>query len=297
MPEKITIHIIAGPTASGKSARAMEIAGDENGVIINADSMQVYDALPVLTARPSEEEQAQAPHRLYAVIPPWESCTAQRWRDMAIAEIEKTLKAGQTPMLVGGTGFYIKALTHGLSPMPDIAPETRAEIMALQEKLGNPGFHDALAEIDPVMAERLDPNDTQRLIRAYEVIKESGKSLAEWQNMPAQGPPENWEFSYHVILPERHVLHEKINNRLDQMVDEGALDEVRELDDMIQDGKVPPDAGVTMAYGFRPLRDYIHGKKTLEEAIEGTKAEIRQYAKRQTTWLRHQIKETKTLIT
>lgn len=284
-----TVHIIAGPTASGKTAYALEIADKRDGIIINADSMQVYDALPILTARPRKEEQAQAPHRLFAIIPPWESCTVQRWRDMAAREIEDAAAAGKTPILVGGTGFYIKALTEGLSPMPEIAPATRKTVMTLQKELGNPAFHAALAKIDPVMADRLDPNDTQRLIRAYEVIQQSGKSLAAWQAMPPEGPPKNWDFKFDILLPDRAVLHEKINRRLDEMIDEGALDEVRELDEMIRTGKVPEDAGVTKAHGFRPLRAYLHGEKTLEQALEATKAEIRQYAKRQTTWLRHQI--------
>ena len=143
--ESRTVHIIAGPTASGKSALALEMAAAQNGVIINADSMQIYEGLPILTAQPSEEDKNRAPHRLYAALHPNDPCSAGLWRAMAIAEIQTALESGQTPIITGGTGFYLKALMEGLSPIPEIPPAIRAAAVALQKDMGNPGFHAALA--------------------------------------------------------------------------------------------------------------------------------------------------------
>lgn len=289
MPEKIYIDVILGPTASGKSAKALELAQDKNGVVINADSMQVYDALPILTARPTPQEEALAPHALYGVLPPQEKCTAQRWRDMAIEIIEKTFKNGQHPILAGGTGFYIKALTEGLSPIPDVADDITKSLTKLCEDIGNEAFFEELKQHDPIMAEKLNPSDTQRIIRARAVLEATGQSLAEWQTLPKQKPPANWHFNIDIIKPNRTLLHDKINARLDYMIDLGALDEVTDLSNKIDSGLVPEDAPITKAHGFRPFRKYLKGEWTLEEATEQTKTEIRQYAKRQETWLRNQI--------
>lgn len=287
---KQRIRVIIGPTASGKSAAAIDEALEENGVIINADSMQVYDALPILTARPTDEEQSIVPHELYAVIDPTEKCTAERWREMATSCIEKALKNGQTPMIVGGTGFYIKSLMEGLAPVPDIPQEIKETARQTQQDMGNPDFHAHLATLDPAMAEQLAPNDSQRLIRAYEVIKATGKSLSEWQKMPHEGcPPDNWEFDIRVIMPERSELHDRINKRLEIMMNMGALDEIKELSARVDKGEIPLDTGVIVAHGFRPFRAYLNDEITYEEAAEKTKAETRQYAKRQTTWIKHQL--------
>lgn len=284
-----TIHIVAGPTASGKSAFALSLAARENGVIINCDSMQVYGALPVLTAQPSRQEQAAAPHRLYAFLHPADHYSAAAWREDAIAEIGTALDNGQTPILCGGTGFYIKALTEGLSPMPDIPDTIRQQAAERQKQLGNPQFHALLAERDLDTAGRLDPMNTQRLIRAWEVLEHTGEGLAAWQARPPVSPPAGWRFHVTAILPERDKLYETINARLDHMIAAGCLDEVRDLATLIAKGEVPETALIVKAHGFRPLRRYLNGEWTLEQALEHTKTEIRQYAKRQMTWLRHQI--------
>lgn len=283
------IIIIGGPTASGKSALALEKAAAENGVIINADSMQVYDALHVLTAQPSKAEQKQAPHKLYALLGPADTCTAAQWRELAVQEIEQALANGQTPIIVGGTGFYIKTLMDGLSPIPAVPPEVRDQVTAQQEEMGNPAFHAALAEKDPVMAGRLNPNDTQRLIRAHEVLEATGKSLSYWQSLPVEGPPAHWQFETHFVNPDRDVLYERCNTRFDAMMDSGILSEVKKLDMMIEAGEVPPDAPITNALGFHPLQAHIHQNCSVEQAIEQAKTETRQYAKRQVTWFRHQM--------
>ncbi len=277
------ITVIAGPTAGGKSALALRLAQERNGIVINADSMQIYDALPILTARPNGQDLSQAPHRLYGILPPHETCSAARWRALAVAEIEQSWAAEQQPIVVGGTGFYIKSLMEGLSPIPGIPETVRAETIALHAELGNPVFHAALAAIDPVMAARLHPNDTQRLIRAYEVMKATGQSLNDWQALPGQGAPARWRFNITLVMPDRKTLYDRCNTRFDAMMHGGALDEAANYTG-------PADAPVTHALGFRPLRDYLAGRIPLDDAIERAKAETRQYAKRQVTWFRHQIK-------
>lgn len=284
-----TVHIIAGPTASGKSAFAISKAENLNGVIINCDSMQIYDALPILTARPSAAEQATAPHKLFAFLHPATHYSAAMWRDDAVIEIQKAFDKGQTPILCGGTGFYLNALMKGLSPIPEIPAEARDKAVRLQRDVGNPQFHALLAEKDPETAAKLDPMNTQRLVRAWEVLDHTGEGLAAWQGKPVTTAPDDWQFHVTAILPDRDHLYNKINNRLDEMVDEGCLDEVKELAAMIENGDVPDDALIVKAHGFRPFRHYLNGEWTLEQALDHTKTEIRQYAKRQMTWLRHQI--------
>ena len=262
----------------------MGIAAEKNGVIINADSLQIYNVLPLLTAQPSAEEKAAVPHRLYAFLGPEEKYSAQQWRDDAIREINDAFDKQRHPVIVGGTGLYIKALVEGLSPMPEVPPAIRAEAMALQKDVGNPAFHAHLANIDPVMAGRLNPNDTQRLIRAYEVIKATGESLAVWQAAPGQGAPQDWRFRIIVKSPDRAELHRRCDDRFDQMMEKGALKEVREQVNLLD------TAPATHALGFHPLQAHLRGEITLEEAVVRSKAETRQYVKRQDTWFHNQVK-------
>jgi tRNA dimethylallyltransferase len=285
------VHVIAGPTASGKSARALDLADWLGGVIVNADSVQLYDALPILSAAPSLADRRAAPHRLYGVLSPQETCSARQWRDMALREIEDAHAAGQVPLLVGGTGFYLRALTHGFSPIPDIPPEFRSQGATLQAQLGNPGFHSELAARDPLMAARLHPQDTQRLIRAWEVLAFTGRSLAHWQAQDREGPPEGLKFTYEILLPERKTLYGSCDRRFDAMLKAGALDEAACFDEAIRAGVVAHDAPPTRALGFRELQAHLRGRMSLEEAVLRAKARTRQYAKRQTTWLRGQMSD------
>lgn len=284
-----TIYIIYGPTASGKSAQALEMAARTNGVIINADSMQVYDALHFLTAQPSRAEQDQVPHKLYAVLGPAQRCSAALWRGMAMAEIEKALASGRTPIVVGGTGFYIKALLQGLSPIPDVPEEVRMAAEKKQQALGNPAFHAELEKRDSVMAAKLNPNDTQRLIRAWEILKATGKSLAYWQSLPPEGPPADWRFERRFVNPPRETLYRRCDTRFDQMLQSGILDEVKAFGDLIACGDVPEDAAITNALGFKPLCDHLRGGLPVEEAVAQAKQDTRNYAKRQITWFRNQM--------
>lgn len=286
---KSQIHIIAGPTASGKSAKALELARELDGVILNCDSLQIYDALPILSAQPSANDQAQAPHKLYAHLHPNDVCSAGSWREMAEPLIADILERGQTPIICGGTGLYIKALVEGLSPIPDIPDDIRTRAIEMQKKWDAPTLHAHLKERDPVMAGRLDPNNRARLVRAWEVLEATGKSLAEWQEQPLIGPPVHWKFQIHKILPERSELHARIEQRFDQMLELGALEEAETFAEQIEAGEVEPHVPITKALGFQALDEYIKGRLSLEDARERTLAETRQYAKRQITWFRNQI--------
>lgn len=291
--ETKTIYVICGPTASGKSAHAMELANQHNGVIINADSMQVYDGLPTLTAQPSKEDKNTHPHELYGTIHPNQSCSAGNWREFVEPIIEKTLADNKAPIIVGGSGLYINALVEGLSPMPDIPDDIRAAASQKQKELGNPAFHEALMKRDPVMAKKLDPQNTARLVRAWEVLEATGKSLAEWQDMPRQSPPDNWQFDITLVMPERDTLYDRCNKRFIWMLDHGALEELEEFNQKIDNGDIRPDALLTHALGAEPLTAYLKGTLSKEDAIQKGQGETRQYAKRQVTWFRHQVKANK----
>jgi len=283
------VHIIAGPTASGKSAKALELARAENGVIINCDSLQIYDALHILTAHPSEEEKAEIPHRLYGTLHPNEVCSAGNWREMVEPIIHEVINNDQTPIICGGTGLYIRALMEGLSPMPDIPDEVRAQVVARYEEIGAQRFYKDLKTRDPVMAERFHVNHKARIIRAMEVLEATGKSLAQWQELPRTPPPENWEFTVHKVLPDREILYDRCNRRFEWMLENGALNEVNDFDQRLQSGEVNNGVPVCKALGFIQLRDYLNGEISREEAIEKSQTLTRQYAKRQMTWLRNQL--------
>lgn len=290
-----TIHIIAGPTASGKSARALEIAAKENGVILNADSVQVYDGLPILSAQPSEEDKAAAPHELYGTYHPNDDCSAGNWREDVLRKINDVMEQGKTPIVCGGSGLYIKALMEGFSPIPDIPDEIRQRVIRMQEELGNPAFHDALKKRDPVMAERLHPYHTARLVRAYEVIEATGKSLAEFQNLPKDAPPAHWDFYVTLIMPEREELYRRCNMRFEQMLERGALEEVEAFTAKIESEEIKENSLLCRALGYTRLRDYMKGTLPKNEAIALSQQDTRQYAKRQMTWFRNQLTADETL--
>lgn len=252
--------------------------------------MQIYNALPILTAQPGAEDLAIIPHVLYSALDVTERCSAQQWRDMARAEIEKCFAAQKRPVIVGGTGLYLKALMMGLSEVPPIDPQFRERGNALQRELGNPAFHAMLEKMDPVMAGRLNPNDTQRLIRAYEVFLGTGRSLGHWQDSPRMGPPDDWRFTVMIATPDRAELHRRCDMRFDTMMRTGAMEEIDALWRRIERGEIPADAPITHALGFTPLCGYLRGEMRLEDALFRAKAETRQYAKRQSTWFRNQMK-------
>lgn len=251
--------------------------------------MQAYNALPLLAAQPSESDKQQVPHKLYGMLHPNNHCSAGFWRALAVKEIETAWANDQAPIIVSGNGMYIKALMEGLSNMPEVPPDIRAATNALQEKLGNPGFYEELKKRDPVMAARFHPNHTARLIRAYEILEATGKSLADWQAESKDAPPADWQFEVEVIMPEREILTARCDARFDAMMQNGALDEVEDLKDQIECGDVSPKALITKALGFKPLCAYLDGQISKEEAIEKAKLQTRQYAKRQVTWFKNQL--------
>ena len=290
------IHVIAGPTASGKSALALDMAVQQGGVVINADSMQVYGALPVLTAQPGPEDKKIAPHILYGVLHPDEACSAGRWRAMAAGEIEKILAAGQAPIIVGGSGLYIKALIDGFSPIPNVPDDVRAKAIARQTELGNPAFHAELQSRDPVMAARFHPSHTARLVRAWEVLEATGKSLSEWQAMPKQTPPAHWRFDVTCVMPDRDTLNARCDGRFDSMMRSGVMEEIQGFADDLDAGRISAGALINKALGARSLLSYLKGALGKDEAVAAAKLETRQYAKRQMTWFRHQLRADRTVV-
>jgi tRNA dimethylallyltransferase len=274
--------LIAGPTASGKSGVALELACRLGGTVINADSMQVYRELRVLTARPSVSEEARAPHRLYGTVCAAEACSAGRWLDAVAHALAEAQGEGRLPILVGGTGLYFKALTEGLAPVPEIPAELRSYWREQAATRSREALHQELAARDPAMAARLKPADPQRIVRALEVIDATGISLAEWQGGSAAPLLGAGDVLRLVIAPEREPLYAAIDARFDRMIENGAIEEVRELLDL----KLDPGLPAMRAHGVRELAAYLSSAVSRKDAVAKAKIESRRYAKRQMTWLR-----------
>lgn len=278
--------MVAGPTASGKSALAAHLARAFDGIVVNADSMQVYRDLPILTAQPSGEEGAVPPHRLYGFLALDDSCSADRWARLALGEIEAAHAARKLPILCGGTGLYLRALMQGFSPIPEIPPEVREAARALLQEIGAPALRERLAAHDPETAARLHPNDPQRIARAWEVWRATGRPLSAWQKLPPT-PPAGLRFLAFVILPERAALYRRCDARFLAMVGQGALDEVRRALALY-----PPERRKGpgfKALGFAELAQCAGHPERLEVAIAAAQQATRNYAKRQVTWFRHQM--------
>jgi tRNA dimethylallyltransferase len=284
-PSKAPILVLAGPTASGKSGLGIAIAEQVKGTIINADSMQVYRDLRVLTARPTEEEILRVPHRLYGVLDGAVHGTAAMWVDMARQAIAETLAEGRVPILLGGTGMYLRSLFEGLAEIPPIPPEIRAEARARLEEGGPDRLHAALAEADPATAAKLKPGDSQRLVRAWEVLQATGRGLADWQETPASPGLPNPALRL-LLRPPRAALYARIDRRFTAMIDGGALDEARAV---LARTDIPADAPMRKAHGLPELIQYLNREIRLEAAIRIGQLNTRHYAKRQTTWFRHQF--------
>ena len=284
--------IVAGPTASGKSALALALAGAFDGTIVNADSMQVYRDLRVLTARPDDAALAGAPHRLDGILDGSELCSAARWAALAHGEIAAAQASGRLPIVVGGTGLYLRTLLHGIAAVPEIPDEVREAARALHRDLGGEAFRAELARLDPAAAARLPAGDSQRLVRAYEVVTATGRTLGDWQRAGAESVPryDNRQF---VLLPPRDALYAACDGRLQAMIEAGALDEVRAL--MARD--LPPEMPIRKAVGVPELARYLAGTLDLATAIAAAQQATRNYAKRQFTWFRHQLADAEILDT
>ena len=278
------VLVIAGPTASGKSALAVDAAHEFDGTVINADSMQVYRELNILTDRPSAEDEARVPHRLFGVLGAADPCSAGRWLRMASAEIGGARPAGRLPIVVGGTGLYLKALTDGLAPVPEIPERVKADALSLHSRLGGAAFRDKLAELDGEAAARLPARDSQRLIRAYSVARATGRPLSDWQG-DAAAPSIDARFATIVLLPPRDVLLDAIEARIHSMIDHGVLDEVASLLRLGLDPGLP----AMKALGVADLGRHLKGEIGLDEAVEAWITATRRFAKRQRTWLRNQM--------
>ncbi|WP_419911072.1 tRNA (adenosine(37)-N6)-dimethylallyltransferase MiaA [Hoeflea sp.] len=277
--------LIAGPTASGKSALAIETALAEDGVVINADSMQVYDTLQILTARPAQADLDRAPHHLYGHVPASQTYSVGRW----FRDVEKLLAGRDLRerllVFVGGTGLYFKALTGGLSTMPSIPEDIRSKWRARLEHEGPEALHASLRLLDPKTAETLDNADSQRIVRALEVFEASGQSIRDLQGTGGRALIDPLGARRIVLTPDRNLLRRRIHDRFKAMVETGAIAEVERL--LAQD--LSPDLPAMKAIGVREIGAYLKGELTIDDAMERASIATRQYAKRQMTWFRNQL--------
>ncbi len=275
--------LIAGPTASGKSALALALAKKFNGCIINADSMQVYGVLHALTARPTAAEELEAPHRLYGHVPPAAAYSVGQWQGEAMAEIAAAQACGQTPIIIGGTGLYFKSLTEGLVEIPAIDEAVRTHWRARLEAEGSPAMHAELQAVDARLAARLAPNDRQRIVRGLEVFHATATPLSHWQQIVPVAP---LDAAHKILLmPDRDWLYARCNTRFEQMMAGTARAEVEHLWAL----NLPPDMPVMKALGVSEIMAYIQAQSDLETALMQAQQATRRYAKRQMTWFRNQM--------
>jgi tRNA dimethylallyltransferase len=277
------VALIAGPTASGKSALALQLAVQSGGVIVNADSAQIYRDLPILSAAPSAQDGARADHRLYGVLDGAQPCSAADWAAMAKREIAEIQAEGRLPILVGGTGLYLRTLFDGIAPVPSIDPEIRQQVRS--RSVGE--NHEELARLDPEAAEKLNPADTTRVARALEVVLSTGKNLSEWQKEREGGIGDQITLRPLLLLPPRDWLYRRCDDRFAQMVDAGASAEVEALLQRNLDPALP----VMRAIGVREVATWLKGDLNRDEAVAAGQQSTRRYAKRQYTWFAHQPPE------
>ncbi|AWN45978.1 tRNA (adenosine(37)-N6)-dimethylallyltransferase MiaA [Methylobacterium terrae] len=284
MDGRVRAILIAGPTASGKSALALALARRHGGTVINADSMQVYRDLRLLTARPAPDEEARAPHRLYGTVDGAVNFSVGHYLAEAGAALREAWAAGSLPIVVGGTGLYFTGLTEGLSEIPPVSEAVRAEVRAEAEGRATPDLHAALAGRDPEGAARLDPNDRLRVLRALEVLAATGRPIAAFHAARRPGPLTGLPCTRLFLTPDRETLRARIDARFLAMMAAGALDEVRALAARGLDPMLP----VMRAHGVPGLIAHLRGALSGDEAVARGQADTRRYAKRQVTWFRHQ---------
>ena len=277
------LWLIAGPTGGGKSALALDLARETDAEIVNADSMQIYADLHILTARPSARDEARAPHHLYGVADAAEAWSVGRWLRAAREVLRDIAARGRPAVVVGGAGLYFRALTEGLADIPAVPATVREDVAALYDDLGETTFREKLALVDPTAAERIAPADRQRLTRAFEVHAATGRSLSDWRSAPpAPLAARGWRGV--VLDPPRDEVYRRCDARLGAMIEEGALDEVAAL---IARG-LDPNLPAMKALGVAPLAAHLAGDVSREEALARARQDTRRYVKRQTTWFRTQ---------
>lgn len=275
--------LIAGPTASGKSQAALAVAERFGGAIVNADSMQVYRELRILSARPGEEDERRVPHRLYGCVPAAEAYSTGRWLADVARAVRELCEEGRLPVIVGGTGLYFQALLQGLAEVPPIPASIRERLRAELDGEGASALHQRLETCDPVLAERLERADGQRIVRGLEVFEATGRRLSEWQKDKGQGAVfDEADVAAFTLQPPRDELYARCDARFDAMMAAGALDEVRDLMALGLDPMLP----AMKALGVRQLASHLRGETDLADAISDAKTWTRRYAKRQMTWLR-----------
>ncbi len=271
------VFIIAGPTASGKSTYAHKLAQDVKGVVLNGDSLQVYQSLEILTDQPSIEIQRKISHRLYGFLDPRENCTVGRWLEWIHSEIEKALKSNKSPIVVGGTGFYLKSLIEGISTIPSVDPTIRTSLEERPQRV----LYEELQKVDPSLATRIQPKDRQRTLRGLEVFQGTGKPLSYWQSQKTASLP--YTFEKILLMPSREETNRRIETRVEEMIEQGAIEEAKRI------LALPPSSSALKTIGLRELGDYLKGNISLEEAKNLMIIHTKQYAKRQRTWFRHQF--------
>lgn len=275
------IIIVAGPTASGKTSFSIKLAKSLDGEIINADSLQVYSEIPILSAQPNMKERENIPHHLFSYITGNEEYNVSKWIEDASKTINNIKKL---PILVGGTGLYLKHLVFGISSIPEINEDIRNQARELLSKIGNLDFHQILKEIDPEAAAKIDINNSKRALRAFEVMKSTGKSIHYWQKQNISYFPLS-SFKLIILIPDREILYKNCNKRFLEMLENGALEEVKKL---IAKGYNPYNT-VLKSHGTPELSKYLSGEWSIEQATERSQQVVRNYAKRQITWFKHQF--------
>ncbi len=281
MDLKSKIILISGPTASGKSSFAIKIAKKVNGEIINADSMQIYKQLKILSARPNPKEYQKIKHHLYGFHDVTKNFSTGDWLKLVNKKIIEVQKRKKTPILVGGTGLYFKALTDGLVEIPNISLKLRNNIRSLQKKIGQKKFYEKLLKLDPLAKEKIDPTDTQRSVRAYEVKKFTEKSLYEWFKNTKSNFSKDDFIKFYIDYPRQELIN-RINLRTEEMIVNGAINEVKNFIKL----RVRKDKSANKAIGVNEIRGYLNGQKDLNDIKEKIAIKTRQYAKRQSTWAR-----------
>lgn len=274
------IIVIYGPTASGKSSYALHLAKSYNGVIINADSLQLFHDLSILTAVPTLEQQCGIEHKLYGILSPLDQPNAMMWRNLAIKEINSAWDRAQTPIVVGGTGLYLVALLKGLSPIPDVSLDIKMNVEKLQEM---DDFYQYVIDIDPCIKDLYHPNDHKRLARALSVFMQTQKSITQYFKMPMIDPYDQYAYKIYVA-PKREILYKNINDRFLHMIQNGAIDQVQAI---LKQG-IPLSAPLFNTLGAKEIVDYLKGNLTFKDMIEKACQKSRQYAKRQYTWFNAQ---------
>ena len=280
------VIVVAGPTASGKSGLALDLAAALNGEVVNADSMQVYKDMPIITACPGREDRAKVPHHLYEIYDPSVNGTVVDWLERAVFKIREIWARGGLPIAVGGTGMYIDNLINGTTPIPEADAAIRREVRLMQQREGTPALHEKLGKADAETAARLSPNDTTRVTRAYEVWMQTGLPLSEWHKKPMVKKIPEARFKVVKICPQTVELDARCYRRFDEMVQAGAEDEVRRL----LSRNLPENLPAMKALGVPEIGAYVRGECSLSEAVELGKLHTRQYAKRQRTWFANKLR-------